>query len=116
MAKVTTLSRVDDFHTITHAEAGAVEAYDIYLINGMVGYAYEDLAAGAAGEWVVADPRLIAPKDNSDVTEGDLLYWDNSAKNFTKTAVATTLCGVALKAAGTGASEVEMALDYRITN
>lgn len=34
--------------------------------------------------------------------EGDVIYWDDTAKNFTKTTTSNTKCGVAVAAALTG--------------
>ena len=36
---------------------------------------------------------------------GDKIYWDNTAKETTKTATSNTLVGVAIEAVGSGAGE-----------
>jgi len=59
------------------------------------------------------------PKDNSDVSAGDALYWDDNGSPvggtalsgaFTKTAGGNVFAGIALEAAGTGVGDCDMFL------
>jgi predicted RecA/RadA family phage recombinase len=59
------------------------------------------------------------PKDNSDVSAGDSLYWDDNGSPvggtalsgaFTKTANGNVFAGIALEAAGTSVGDVDMLL------
>jgi predicted RecA/RadA family phage recombinase len=47
-------------------------------------------------------------KDTTDITEGLKVYWDDSAKKITATSTANLPVGLAVAAAGTGATLVKV--------
>lgn len=101
--------------TITHASASAATVGDILLANTRVLVAYDDLAADEAGEWIIQADELLVPKVGSQAwTEGDVVYWDDTAKNFTKTTTSNTKCGFVLVAAGSADTTGLIKLDNSI--
>ena len=58
---------------------------------------------------ITADERLAEPRSVKAAIvgkpAGDKVYWDNTAKEVTKTATANTLIGAAIDAVGGGAGE-----------
>jgi predicted RecA/RadA family phage recombinase len=83
--------------TVTSPAGGTVSG-NFYLIGtNLFGVAVTD---SVAGDTVVL--RTVGMYENKPKAtgaawaEGDLLYWDNTAKNFTKTSTSNTKVGVAM--------------------
>ena len=84
--------------------------YDVASGDGLLVGAIFGVATGAA---VSGDPIEAALVGVFDLTKvgsqawavGDKIYWDNTAKQATKTATSNTLIGVATEAVGNGAGE-----------
>ena len=92
-------------HTITLAAPYAVASGDGLLVGAIFG-----VATGAAANAEAVEAVLIGVFDLKKVASqawavGDKIYWDNTAKEATKTATSNTLIGVAIEAVGNGASE-----------
>jgi len=104
---------------LDHTPNSAVTAGDVVLIGStVVTIAIEDIAASAKGA-VSARGVWNVPKDNSDVSAGDALYWDangdpyggtSGTGAFTKTATSNVFGGIALEAAGATTGDVDMFL------
>lgn len=93
---------VSDGHTLTVTSPnGGTTSGAAYLIGTNVfGVAVTDSVAGDGVAIRVNGVFDNQPKAAGAAwAEGDLLYWDNTAKNFTKTATANTKAGVAVVAA-----------------
>ena len=91
--------------TITLAAPYAVSSGDGLLVGAIFGVA---TASAAIGETVEA--ALVGVFDIKKVASqawavGDKVYWDNTAKETTKTATSNTLIGVAVEAVANGASD-----------
>ena len=91
--------------TITLAAPYAVSSGDGLLVGAIFGVA---TASAAIGETVEA--ALVGIFDIKKVASqawavGDKVYWDNTAKETTKTATSNTLIGVAVEAVANGASD-----------
>lgn len=87
------------------APAGGVVSGTFYKIGSIIAIAAATVAAGLpfAG-WT--EGVYDAPKATGTAwAEGDTVYWDDAAKNFTKTATANTKAGVAVAAAAAGDTE-----------
>lgn len=84
------------------APTGGVISGVAYLIGALLAVANVTAAQGT----VVAFSRkgmFTLPKATGQTwTAGALLYWDNTAKNFTTTASTNTRAGIALADAATG--------------
>ena len=84
--------------------------YDVASGDGLLVGAIFGVATGAA---VSGDPIEAALVGVFDLTKvgsqawaaGDKIYWDNTAKQATKTATSNTLIGAAIEAVGNGAGE-----------
>ena len=91
--------------TITLVAPYAVSSGDGLLVGAIFGVA---TASAAIGETVEA--ALVGIFDIKKVASqawavGDKVYWDNTAKETTKTATSNTLIGVAVEAVANGASD-----------
>jgi predicted RecA/RadA family phage recombinase len=105
--------------TIDYTPGSAVLAGTVYVIGTtIVTIVPKDIAADEKG---AAATRGVfnVPKDNSDVSAGDALYWDADGSPvdgtalsgaFTKTASGNVFAGIALEAAGTGVGDCDMYL------
>lgn len=93
------------------APSGGVVSGTAYLIGSIFGVA---LKSEAAGEDVVIQTQGVyaLPVKSSDVVaQGDVLYWDDTAKELTKTASGNYRVGSATGAAGSGITTVNAKLD-----
>ena len=98
-------SYVQPGNTITLAAPYAVASGDGLLVGAIFGVATAAAANGDPVETVlvgVFDLKKIASQTWS---AGDKVYWDNTAKETTKTATSNTLIGAAIDAVGNGAGE-----------
>jgi predicted RecA/RadA family phage recombinase len=87
------------------APSGGVVSGSVYLINGMVVVASNDAAEATPFVGNRVGAYSLTKVGSQAWSEADPVYWDNSAKNFTKTATANTFAGFAIEAVGSGAGE-----------
>src|SRR4051794_4658814 len=71
------------------------------LVTPIFGVAVNDVASGAAGEFMTEGVFYLL-KASGAWTAGDAIYWDDSAKNCTKTATGNKLIGMATQDAASG--------------
>ena len=83
------------------AHSAETKSKEPIVINGHVFIPLNDAAADERNAFVYESELLNAPKATGAAwAVGDLLYWDATAKKFTKTATSNTACGYALQPAG----------------
>ena len=87
------------------APGGGVVTGTAYKIGSLVVVATVTAAATVMFSAIVRGTVKYAKPGSQAWAEGVLLYWDDSAKNFTTTAGGNTLVGVAAAAVGAGAGE-----------
>ena len=80
------------------------------LVGSIFGLAQSDVANAVAGEFLLEGICDIA-KATGALSQGALIYWDNTAKNVTATATANKLIGVATAAALSGDATVRVRLN-----
>ena len=93
-------------NTITLTAPYAVASGDGLLVGSIFGV--------AAGSAILGDPVETAVEGVYDLKKvasqawaaGDKIYWDNTAKNTTKTLTSNTLIGVATEAVAGGATDL----------
>ncbi len=105
--------------TIDYEPGSAVLAGTVYVIGTtIVTIVPRDIAADEKGATATRGVFNV-PKDNSDVSAGDALYWDADGSPvggtalsgaFTKTASGNVFSGIALEAAGTSVGDCDMYL------
>jgi len=92
--------------TVKIVAAGTVLSGAVQLIGpdpgGLVGIACHNALVNEDLEVQVEGCFEVTKKTTDVVAVGDPLYWDLSATEFTKTATANTLAGIAITAAGNG--------------
>jgi predicted RecA/RadA family phage recombinase len=105
--------------TVDYDPGSAVAAGTVYVIGTtIVTIVPKAIAADEKGATATRGVFNV-PKDNSDVSAGDSLYWDADGSPvggtalsgaFTKTANGNVFAGIALEAAGTGVGDCDMLL------
>lgn len=104
--------------TIDYTPGSAVLSGTVYVIGNIVTIVPKDIAADEKGATCTRGVFNV-PKDNSDVSAGDTLYWNStgdpyggtsSSGAFTKTVGSNKIAGTALEAAGTTTGDCDMLL------
>ena len=72
------------------------------LIGNLFGVALNTVANGAVGQFATEGVWTLAKATGAAWTVGQLLYWDNSAKNVTGTSTSNFRIGAATVAAASG--------------
>ena len=91
--------------TITLAAPYAVSAGDGLLVGAIFGVATASATIGEAVEAALVGVFDLKKAASQAWSVGDKVYWDNTAKETTKTATSNTLIGVAVEAVSNGASD-----------
>ncbi|QJP14680.1 DUF2190 family protein [Starkeya sp. ORNL1] len=84
------------------APSGGVVSGVAYLLGVLVAVANVTAAQGVTVAFSRSGVFTLPKATGQTWTEGAVLYWDNTAKNFTTTASSNTKAGVALAAAASG--------------
>jgi len=93
-----------DVITLT-APTGGVVAGTAYLIVNLIVIAQTTAAQTLPFDGYVTGIHSVTKVASQAWAEGDIVYWDNSAKNFTKTSTANYRAGVACAVVGGSAGE-----------
>lgn len=93
-----------DVLTLT-SPTGGVVAGTAYLIGGLVVIAQETVAQTLPFDAYVTGVHNVTKVGSQAWAEGAVVYWDNSAKNFTTVTTSNYRAGVAVVATGSGAGE-----------
>lgn len=92
-------------NTITLTAPYAVASGDGLLVGSIFGIACADAASGETVEATVVGVFDLKKTASQAWAAGDKLYWDNTAREATKTATSNTLIGVAVAAVAGGAGD-----------
>ncbi len=96
---------------LTLTPAAAVASGVGYLFGqALFGVATNDVASGAAGEFITEGTVEIGKTSALAIAVGDRLYWDAANKVVNKTAAAQQCVGVAIAAAANPSPTVQMKL------
>lgn len=87
------------------APAGGVVSGTAYLIGALLVVATNDAAAAAEFEGLVEGVISHAKAASQAWTEGEVVYWDDTAKVFTTVSAGNTRAGVAAAAVAGGAGD-----------
>lgn len=100
-----------DVLNYTNASGSTIASGTAVLIGTWLGVALADIANTATGS-VAIEGVFTVPKLSTDVvTQGAILYWDNTNKRLTLTSAGNTQVGHAFAAAGNGATSVQIKLN-----
>lgn len=98
-------------HILTLVAAAAVASGVGYLFGaGLFGVATNDVANGAAGEFITEGVVTIGKTSALAIAVGDRVFWDPAGKVVNKTSVAQQCVGVAVAAAANPSSTVSIKL------
>lgn len=92
-------------NTITLTAPYAVASGDGLLVGSIFGIAAADAVSGETVETAVVGVFDLKKTASQAWAAGDKVYWDNTAKEATKTATSNTLIGVAVAAVAGGAGD-----------
>lgn len=81
------------------------------LVGSIFGVAVNKLTSGSAGAFVLKGRCTLAKATGASWAQGDVLYWDDSAKNVTKTSMSNTKIGFAAAAAGSSDTTGDVVLN-----
>ena len=94
---------------LTLTPAAAVASGVGYLFGaGLFGVSTNDVASGAAGEFLTEGVVTIGKTSALAISVGDRLFWDATNKVVNKTSTAQQCVGVAVEAAANPSSTVAM--------
>ena len=91
---------------ITLTAPYAVASGEGLLVGAILGVASGTAALGEAVETAVEGVYDLKKVASQAWAAGDKIYWDNTAKNTTKTLTSNTLIGVATEAVAGGATDL----------
>jgi predicted RecA/RadA family phage recombinase len=83
---------------------------DFIVVGALYGVVVNDTLSGVLAE-IKREGVYELPKATGAWTKGDQLYWDNSAKNFTKTAAGNRPVGIAFDDAVSGDTTGNVSID-----
>ena len=89
------------------APGGGVKSGDGFLVGALFAVAAFDATEGNDVEGARIGVFDL-PKDASVITQGEAVYWDNTAKKITTTATGNTLVGKAVAGAGGSATRADV--------
>lgn len=81
------------------------------LVGSIFGVAAGDALSGASVDLATTGVFTLPKVDALAVSIGDVIYWDNSAKNVNKTSSGNTKIGVAVTAAANPSATVNVRLN-----
>lgn len=100
--------------TLTLTAPYAVSSGACALIGSIFGVAANDIDNGASGVFAVSGVFELVKATPQAWSEGDRIYWDDSAKKCTTTKTANTLIGAASEAAASGAATGRVKLNEAV--
>lgn len=102
---------VQDGDVLTLTPSAAVASGTGYLFGaGLFGVATNDVASGAAGEFITEGVVTIGKTSALAIAVGDRLFWDATNSVVNKTSTAQQQVGVAVAAAANPSATVAMKL------
>ena len=93
-------------NTLTLTAPYAVASGDGLLVGSIFGVASGTAAVGESVEAALTGVYDLKKVASQAWAAGDKIYWDNTAKNTTKTLTSNTLIGVATEAVAGGATDL----------
>lgn len=100
------------YSAVKDAHASATTAKTPILLNSLITIPLNTALAAANNIFVYKADRVRVPKVGSQVWSAlDKIYWDDTAKNFTKTLTSNTLAGIVVEDALSADTEGEIELN-----
>jgi len=100
--------------TVTYTHTSATDADTVYLLGGRVMLAVNDALANAENVFLTRGHIEYAKATGEAWVGGQLLYWDNSAGNFTTTVGTNTKAGFAMEAAASADTTGQVFLENAV--
>lgn len=93
---------------IPYKSATARVAGEVFVVGNNTRITHRAIAANELSNVAVTGGVYTLGKDNSDIADGATLYWDDTNSVVTTTASTNKKIGIAMEAAGTGATSVDV--------
>ncbi len=104
--------RIQSGHSLTvTAPAAVLSGAGVLVGTALFGVANNDAASGATDLEIQVDGVWDLAKATGALAVGDLIYWDNGAKNVTATSSGNTKIGVVVAAAASGDATARVRLN-----
>lgn len=100
--------------TVTYTHTSATTADTVYLLGGRVMLAVNSALANAVNVFVVRGHIEYAKATGEAWVGGQLIYWDNTAGNFTTTVGTNTKAGFAMEAASSADTTGQVFLENAV--
>lgn len=95
----------------TNGSGSAIASGAPVLVGARLGISLAAIPDGSTGSVRMRGVFTVAKLSSDTPAQGALLYWDNTNKRLTTTSSGNTLAGYAAKAAGSGATTVEISIN-----
>ncbi|MBS3996611.1 MAG: DUF2190 family protein [Hydrogenophaga sp.] len=89
----------------------AIASGDGVLVGTRMGVALTNIPAGGVGSVQICGVFTLPKLGTDNITQGALVYWDNTNKRMTLTASGNTLAGVSAAAAAASTTSVNVLLN-----
>lgn len=110
MSKATYWQRGESIDFLNET-AHLIEANTVVVLGERIGIAGTDIPAHEKGSLHVTGVYKFPKAGATDIKPGDVVYWDNSAGNITKTVGSNKVAGFAVEAAATEAATVTVKIN-----
>lgn len=101
---------------IDHTAGSAISSNDVVIMQNLIGIALTDIANGETGSVAIEGVFSLAKNSTTVIAQGELVDWDASATQIdtgiTPASGDLENCGVAVAAAGNGATTVLVKLNH----
>lgn len=97
--------------TINYICENNVKSGDVIAMGGLIGIAVQNGSIGESISVNISKVWSIKAKDSEAIKVGDTLYWDDSAKELTKTKSSNTQAGKAVSSKGATAGNIDIKIN-----
>lgn len=106
-------NKIQDGKTIqyTNTTGEIINSNTAILIGKRIGVAVSNIPNGETGILEVEGVFLLPKLSTDNISQGDILYWDNTNKRLTTTATGNTQAGYAFESAGSGTTQVKIKIN-----
>lgn len=116
MASGTITDGMSQVRTLKYAHTAILSSGDVIVVGGLVLIALNDTAANAENVFAYITKATMPKKAALAISIGDLVYWDATPGEITKTSGDGTMCGYCIKAADAADTTVDIFLFPDLTN
>lgn len=102
---------IDQLITVKYTHSAATTADTIYLLGGRVMLAVNSALANVENVFLLRGHIEVTKDAGTAWVGGQVIYWDDTAKNFTTVSTGNTKAGFAMEAATSAATTGQLNLE-----